>query len=70
MEVPDSEFRTAEKMIRRMALKAKAVKRRKDTSWPQSHETSDRERIYDCRKILDYRKKSSRIKEMSVANEG
>lgn len=63
MELPDSEFRIAEKMIRRMALKVKAVKKRRSV---QIHEPTDRDGTYDYRNILDYRKNDNRIKELSV----
>ena len=65
MELSDSEFRRAEKMIRRMALRVKAVKKRRSV---QIHEPTDRDGTYDCRNILDYRKNDKRFKELSVEN--
>jgi DNA alkylation damage repair protein AlkB len=76
MESSDSEFRSVERSIRRMALRAKVFKRRKDAPRSQSYEATDPDSIYDCRNILDYRKRDSRMKEVSIkkcqerANEG
>lgn len=59
-----------------MALGVKVVKRRKDAPRSQIDKAAVPDSIYDCRNILDYRKRDSRVKEVSIkkfqkrANEG